>query len=649
MSQGKFYLTTPIYYASGKPHIGHAYTTIVADALARFHRLVGYKVHFLTGVDEHGSKVVEKATEAGVSPQEYVDSLDPHFRSLWQTLDITHDDYIRTTEERHTTQVQVIFQRLYDQGDIYKRNYEGHYCVPCEAFWTERQLQEGNLCPDCGRPVTWVTEESYYFRASKYAERLLAHIRENPEFIQPATRANEMVNNFLLPGLEDLCVSRSGLKWGVPVPFDPEHVIYVWIDALSNYITALNYATTDNALYTTFWPADLHLVGKEITRFHCLIWPIILMALDVPLPRTVLGHGWLLFDEEKMSKSKGNVVDPNDIVAEYGSDPLRYYLLAKVQLGHDANFSNELFNLVFNVDLANDFGNLLSRTVAMIENFCGGTVGPLGELEPLDLELKTVLEGLPARVREAIEKLDPATALGEIWKVVGHCNKYIDSSAPWALNRQGKKERVATVLYLVGESLRYIAVLLQPFLPQTAPRLFQQLGLGDKPELMTWLSVQSFGQLPPGTIVRKGEALFPRKVVRAEDTKQEDKVVNQNQASDSSPMPEFKPQITIEDFAKLDLRIAKVIACEKVPKADRLLQMTLEVGNTTRTIISGIAEHYSSEELVGKLICIVANLEPAKIRGIASHGMLLAASDDAHTQVILLEPGKPLPTGLRVK
>ena len=663
-----YYITTPIYYLNGKPHIGHAYTTIVADTLARFYRLIGKDVFFLTGSDEHGQKVERSAVQLGVSPQAYVDGLAADFNALWGLLGITHDDFIRTSEPRHKEIVQRIFRMLYEKGDIYKKDYQGHYCVPCEAHWTERQLVDGKYCPDCGREVEWVSEESYFFRASKYADRLLQHIEAHPEFIQPVSRANEMVNNFLKPGLTDLSVTRTGVSWGIPVDFDPDHTIYVWIDALTNYITVLGYTNEDDSLFQKFWPANVHLVGKEITRFHTIIWPIILMALDLPLPKQVFGHGWLLFDNDKMSKSKGNIVDPLVVIEEFGPDPLRYYLLAKVQLGNDASYTDELFTRTFNVDLANDLGNLLHRTLSMMNRFSHGTVQAAGAPEDIDIELQKLALDTPKAIQACLEDMDPAGAMAAIWKLVGRCNKYIDEVAPWALNKAGNEQRLATVMYQLLESLRFIATCLQPFLPHTAPRMFAQLGIENAPELSSWESLQSFGLFPTGNITFAPEPLFPRRVDEPEEAAGQ---TTQQKGETTMSMPEqntpevvaveetkevvepnplgLKPQITIDDFAKIDFRIAEVIACAKVPKADRLLQLTLRVGETTRTIVSGIAEHYSPEEMVGKLICIVANLAPAKIRGVESHGMLLAASDDDHTQVIVLEPGKPIASGSKVK
>ena len=679
-----YYVTTPIYYTSGNPHVGHAYCSIMADTLARFHRLLGEDVFFLTGTDEHGQKVEENAAKAGLTPKQYVDLLDIAFKALWAKLNISYDGYIRTTDPLHQAAVQKIFRQLYDQGDIYKKDYEGHYCVPCEAYWTEHQIKEGNLCPDCGRPVTWLKEESYYFRASKYADRLLQYIEDNPDFIQPVSRTNEMVNNFLKPGLNDLCVSRTSVDWGIPVTFDPKHTIYVWIDALPNYITALGYGSDDDSLLQRFWPADLHLVGKEIIRFHTIIWPIILMALGLPLPKQVFGHGWLLYDNEKMSKSKGNVVDPNDIIRDYGTDPLRYYLLAKVPTGNDGNFTTELIANIFNTDLANDLGNLLSRTIAMQERYFAGIVQTPSERSALDAGLIELAEATPAAVNAAMLKNDFNAALAAIWKLIGRSNKYIDETLPWVLAKDAsQKERLATVLYHLAEVLRITAVLLQPFMPETSPRIFFQLGLMGRSPLQTWQSIQNFGGLPAGTKLRKGESLFPRiekenpdgslgKKAKAvnqskKNQKQEKLEEGLQQMTEENPiaanetqvaeaeiietnvLADQKPLITVDDFAKIDFRIAEIVACEKVAKADRLLKLRVRIGQTERVIVSGIAEYYTPEELIGRQVCVVANLAPHTFRGIESNGMLLAASDDAHTSVILLQPEKRAQNGWRVK
>ncbi len=681
MTKKPYYITTPIYYASGAPHIGHAYCTIATDAAARFKRYSGHDVYFLTGTDEHGQKIERKAEAVGKSPQRFVDDVVDLFKELWAKLDISNDDFIRTTEDRHKVIVQKIFKQLYEQGDIYKSEYEGLYCVDCEAFWTERQLKDGN-CPDCGRPVNLVKEESYFFRASKYADRLMKHIEENPEFIQPVSRKNEMVNNFLKPGLADICVSRTSFKWGIPVSFDPRHVVYVWIDALSNYITALGYGTDHDELYRKFWPADVHVVGKEIVRFHTIIWPIILMALDLPLPKQVYGHGWLLSGGDKMSKSKGNVVDPNALIAQYGSDTLRYYLLSQVPFGQDGIFTDELFIQTANTDLANDLGNLLSRTVAMIERYFGGEVPSPTTPGEFDDQIKSLALTLPQKVEKHIDRLAFSDALSAIWELVGRSNKYIDETTPWVLAKDPeKKARLGTVLYNLAESLRIVGGLVSAFLPKTSPRLFAQLGIADQPQLQTWEAVQQFGLLPAGTHVVKGEALFPRidtsKEPAAEgspathkpkqaQTKEEKAVTEETMIKEikqpAAPAVEtpaapvvndnplgLKPQITIDDFAKIDLRVAKVLAAEKVEKADKLLKLTLEIGSTQRTIVAGIAQHYAPEEMVGKTIVVVANLAPAKIRGIESNGMLLAASFDDKSSVVVLTPEKEIATGARVR
>jgi methionyl-tRNA synthetase len=504
-----FYITTPIYYPSDKLHIGHSYTTVAADAMARFKRLTGYDVHFLTGTDEHGQKIERRATEAGEEPQVFVDGIVVWIKELWRILDISYDDFIRTTEPRHKLSVQKIFQKFYDQGDIYKAKYEGWYCTPCESFLNERQLLE-NKCPDCGRPVELVAEESYFFRMSRYAARLLEHIESHPEFIQPVSRKNEMINNFLRPGLEDLCVSRTTFRWGIPVPFDKQHVIYVWLDALSNYITALGYFSEDDAQFLRFWPADVQLIGKEIVRFHTIYWPIFLMALGVELPKKVFGHGWLLLDEGKMSKSKGNVIDPAILVERYGSDAIRYFLLREIPFGADGSFSEEALLQRINFDLANDLGNLLNRTLAMLGKYFQGKVPSPAAEEAGDRALREAARSLPSKIIELMDELQFSNALAELWKFIGHANKYIDDVAPWALAREGQQERLATVLYNLMESIRIISVLLLPVMPRTPEKIWKQLGIADQPSLQSWQNIREFGLLPAGVQTAPGEVLFPR-------------------------------------------------------------------------------------------------------------------------------------------
>ena len=630
-----FYITTPIYYPSDKLHIGHSYTTVAADAMARFKRLTGYDVMFLTGTDEHGQKIEGIAKEKGVSPKEYVDHIVAGIKELWKTLDISYDHFIRTTDPEHQEVVQKIFKKLYDQGDIYKSEYEGWYCTPCESFWTELQLVDGK-CPDCNREVELVKEESYFFKLSKYQDRLIKYIEEHDEFIQPQSRKNEMLNNFLRPGLEDLCVSRTSFKWGIPVTFDDNHVIYVWIDALSNYITALGYLTDNDEKFKKYWPADVHLVGKEIVRFHTIIWPIMLMALGEELPKQVFGHGWLILEGGKMSKSKGNVVDPVVLEKRYGLDALRYFLLREVPFGSDGVFSNESLVNRINSDLANDLGNLLSRTVAMIDKYFYGFIPPQGELENVDKELIHMALATPRKVEQLMDELLFSNALAEIWKLVSRTNKYIDETMPWVLAKsEDQKDRLGTVLYNLAESLRMISVLISPFMPTTPDKIRQQLGIEEKEYLIGWESLNEFGKTPASIKVEKGQPIFPRLDIEKELEELEKELPSQASDEGKSKKKDQKKkegkkevaEITIDDFAKLDLRVARVISAEKVEKSDRLLKLQLKVGQDTRQVVSGIAEHYCAEELVGKDLILVANLKPVKLRGNLSQGMILAASD----------------------
>jgi methionyl-tRNA synthetase len=656
MRKKTFYITTPIYYPSDKLHIGHSYTTVAADAMARFKRMTGHDVFFLTGTDEHGQKIERISTERGKTPKAYVDEIVDWIKELWKVLDISYDGFIRTTDEYHEKAVQNIFQKLYDQGDIYKGEYKGWYCTPCEAFFTEHQIVDG-CCPDCGRKVELIREEAYFFKMSKYQDRMIEYIEAHPDFIQPASRRREMINNFLKPGLEDLCVSRTSFAWGVPVPFDEKHVIYVWIDALSNYITALGYTLDDDRLYKKYWPADVHLVGKEIVRFHTIIWPIMLMALGLPLPKKVFGHGWLILEGGKMSKSKGNVIDPKTLVDMYGVDAVRYFLLREIPFGSDGTFSNKALIDRINFDLANDLGNLLSRTVTMIQKYFDGIIHCPDVTEKLDHELISMAEALPDKVEGLMDSLEFSSALQEIWKVIRRANKYIDETMPWVLAKElSKRQRLKTVLYNLAEVLRIISVHISPFMPNTPAKIREQLGITDEADT-TWESVKTWGVLKPGVRVNKKEIIFPRveepkeemeSMEKTADPKKEDQ---QNQPAADKVQQEKKDAqdnlISIDDFAKVDLRVAEVLEAEKLKNADKLLKLQVRIGDETRQIVAGIAKYYEPEKLVGKNIIVVANLKPAKLRGVESQGMLLAASDNEKLALVTVDC--KIVSGARVK
>ena len=650
MSKKPYYITTAIAYTSGKPHIGNTYEIVLTDAIARFKRMQGFDVRFQTGTDEHGQKIEEKAAAAGVSPQQFVDGVAEQIKEIWDLMNISYDKFIRTTDGYHEKQVQKIFRKLYEQGDIYKSTYEGMYCTPCESFWTPSQLVDGK-CPDCGREVKPAKEEAYFFRMSKYADRLLQYYDEHPEFIAPVSRKNEMVNNFLKPGLQDLCVSRTSFKWGIPVDFDPKHVVYVWLDALTNYITGLGYDAdgSHDELFKTYWPADVHVIGKDIIRFHTIYWPIFLMALGLPLPKRVFGHPWLLMGGDKMSKSRGNVIYADELVKIFGVDAVRYFVLNDMPFEGDGNITWELICDRVNADLANTYGNLVSRTAAMARKYFGGELADKGAAEPVDAEVKAMAETLRDRVAAKTDEFRIADALGEIFSFLRRLNKYIDETAPWILAREeSKKDRLSTVLYNLAEGILIATELLSPFLPETAEKVFALFNTAPR----GYEKLNAFGLLASGTAVSDAEThLFERRAYKdveaayaALHAETEPKQPAAQKPAAGKQETEYPAEISIDDFAKVKMQVAEVIACEKVEKSDKLLKSTVKIGNETRTVVSGIAKFYTPEEMVGKKVVMITNLKPAKLRGILSEGMLLCAEDE-NGNLALLTPEKAMPSG----